>query len=142
MKSILLCEGKTDLILYSYYLNKVCGWESIDKKENRSFKKTLGSRLSSMKVDNPDTQQYAWYFRDDELVCMYAVGSKDNFTDALKHLAERGLIPKSKLGAYFSVISPNRTFDVGNKILESIPWEKYLGFHQTLHLLREMRIFP
>jgi hypothetical protein len=261
MKSIMLVEGKMDFILYSYYLSKVCGWESLDIKENKSRKKAIEIRLSSMKVDNPATQGYAWYFRNDDLLCVYAVGSKDNFDDALKQIAdinlktsaekfgkiavisdrddsnaearllrsimntlsdsniifndvlhntwnqsdgyesmgeifqisllplvipfeesgtieifllncrkelnegekvliedicrfvdeltesdyvkgnyltERGLIPKSKLSAYFSVVSPNRTFDVGNKLLESVPWEKYLEFQQTLHLLSEI----
>ena len=261
MKSIVLCEGKTDFILYSYYLSKVCGWESLDKKENRAYKKAIDNRLSKMKVDNADTQGFAWYFRGDDFLCIYAVGSKDNFADGLKqivdinlktsvekfskvavisdrddlraeesqikqitdsiaasniyfthvlhntwnesdeyesmgdvyriyllplvipfeeagtieifllncrkeindgektliedvcnfidelkensyiksnYLTERGLVPKSKLSAYFSVVSPNRTFDVGNKILESIPWEKYLEFQETLRLLSEI----
>ena len=35
MKSILLCEGKSDAILVSYYLNKVKGWEFYGKKDKR-----------------------------------------------------------------------------------------------------------
>jgi len=261
MKSIILCEGKTDFILYSYYLSKVCGWESLDKKENRSQKDKIHYRLSNMKIDNSDTQGFAWYFRGEDLLCIYAVGSKDSFADGLEqiadiniktseekfgkvavisdrddshaeneiiksvkaslskssirfrhilhntwneseeyeetgdvyhlallpliipfnesgtieifmlncrkeisegenaliesiyrfideiaendyvkrnYLSERGLIPKSKFSTYFSIISPNRTFDAGNKILESIPWEKYTEFQKTLRLLSEI----
>ena len=54
------------------------------------------------------------------------------------YLTERGIIPKAKLSAYFSVVSPNRTFDAGNRILESIPWEEYLSFNDTLQLLRDI----
>lgn len=91
MKSIILCEGKTDLILYSYYLSKVCGWESLDKIENRSRKKAIKNRLSNMKIDNAGTQDYAWYFRNDDILCIYAVGSKDSFTDGLKQIADINL---------------------------------------------------
>ena len=260
MRSIILCEGKTDAILYSYYLGKVCGWESLDKKENQARKKEIAKRLT-MQVDNSDTQEFYWYFRGDDILCIYAVGSKNNFADGVKqvvdineytsndkfnkiavisdrddirsenslikditdsfsnsnivfkqvnhnewnksdeyeymgetycmsllplvvpfeesgtietfllncrkeigegeqtlvgniysfidglmeneyirshYLFKRGLIPKSKLGTYFSIVSPGRTFDGYNKILESIPWEKYLEFRQSLKLLSEI----
>jgi len=259
MKSIILCEGKTDLILYSYYLNKLCGWQFIDI--NRAYKSKSKDRLLKMTINNRDTQEYNWYYRENDILCIYAVGSKYNFINALEeivllnlaasndnfdkvviisdrddsnseveiikniwtyfskssikfkhifhnkwnvsddyddsgnifrlallpliipfnesgtieifmlncrkeisdgentliediyrfidelaennyvksnYLQERGLIPKSKLSTYFSIVSPNRTFDVGNKILESIPWERYTEFHKTLHLLSEI----
>lgn len=257
MKNIILCEGKTDAILYSYYLIKVCGWKFIDE----SHKKTFENKLSKMNIDNAATQASDWYFHGDDILCIYTVGSKDNFADGLKqivdinlktsaekftkivvlsdrddscsedliikmikdsfsnsnikfkrvlhnewnkseeyenmgetydisvlplvipfeesgtietfmlncrkeinigenalilnvyhfidelikndyvknnYLSRRGFVPKAKLGVYFSVVSPNRTFDVGNKILESIPWEKYTEFQQTLQLLSEI----
>ena len=95
MKSIILCEGKTDAILYSYYLG----------------------------VEN---------------VCSFIDGLTENEYIKSNYLFKRGLIPKSKLGTYFSIVSPGRTFDGYNKILESIPWEKYLEFQQTLKLLSEI----
>ena len=72
-------------------------------------------------------------------VCYFIDGLSDNDYVKKNYLSSRGIIPKSKLSAYFSIVSPNRTFDVGNKILESIPWEKYLKFHQTLQPLNDLR---
>ena len=260
MKSIILCEGKTDLVLYSYYLIKVCGWKSLDEKENRTDKKRFLSRLSSFSVDY-DNQKFCWYFKNDDLLCIYAVGSNDLFAEGLQQIIEinmltsaenfekvvilsdrddeesepgiikaassvfnknniqftdithnswntsdeyddmgekkkitllplvipfdetgtietfllncrkeindnekslvesidkfineldkneyvhknymlqRGLKPKVKFGAYFALISPNKTFDEGNKVLISIPWEQYTGFHKVLGLLIEI----
>jgi|GEM_PF-2724656 len=30
MKSLILCEGKSDAILLSYYLGRTCGWSSVE----------------------------------------------------------------------------------------------------------------
>jgi|GEM_PF-419749 len=257
MKSIILCEGKTDLILFSYYLYKVCGWKSLDKKEHKADKKRLANRLSTMKTSY-DNQAYSWYFNNDDILCIYAVGSNslivdglqqiidinintssDNFEkivvisdrddemteekiirdigdtfnannirfgqilhnqwnvsneymnmeEALKisllpiiipfeetgtietfllncrkdinasekllvencnsfvneqdsnyyvhtqYLSQRGIKPKTKLGVYFAIVSPNRTYDEGSRILESVPWEEYVNFRDTFELL-------
>jgi hypothetical protein len=260
MKSIIICEGKTDLILYSYYLSKVSGWQSLKKKENRKLKDAIENRLSQMTIEN-DNQMCEWYYRGDDILCIYAVGSYSGISNGLSqitsflydssdekfdkvavvsdrddegvekellktisktfsekaisfiklthntwnssdefeiegknhkisvlplvipfnetgtietfllncrreinegegnlvdsandyinelvkdeyvrnnYLSSRGIIPKSKLGAYFSVVSPNKTFEKDNEILASIPWERYSTFHQTLHLLSEI----
>lgn len=55
-----------------------------------------------------------------------------------KYLNSRGIIPKAKFSAYFSVTSPNRTFDAGDKILKSIPWEEYTHTQQTFQLLSQL----
>lgn len=250
MKSIILCEGKTDLILLSYYLSKVIGFKSIDKKEYKEYKSRLKHKLNKFsKINN--NQDYSWYFRDeDNILCIYATGSNNNLINGLeqvidinmntstetfdkiviisdrddekveknitdeifkvfdknnikintllhnmwnesnkyktfgleeestikvlpliipfeetgtletfllncrktsneadkiviekgdlfieelnsnelvrtKYLNSRGNIPKVKLELYFSVVSPNSTFVEGDKILTSIPWEKY-----------------
>ena len=71
-------------------------------------------------------------------ICIFIDRLTENDYVKREYLSGRGIIPKAKLGAYFSVVSPNRTFDAGNKILESIPWENYQGFHQSLHLLSDI----
>jgi len=180
MKSIILCEGKTDLILFSYYLYKVCGWKSLDKKEHKADKKRLANRLSTMKTSY-DNQAYSWYFNNDDILCIYAVGSNSLIVDGLQqieetgtietfllncrkdinasekllvencnsfvneqdsnyyvhtqYLSQRGIKPKTKLGVYFAIVSPNRTYDEGSRILESVPWEEYVNFRDTFELL-------
>jgi hypothetical protein len=259
MKSIIICEGETDLVLYSYYLSAVCGWQSLDKKENRSLKNAFNKRITDMKVEG-NNQKFAWYYRNTDILCIYAVGSRNNISDGLNqiialyssseenfdkvvvvsdrdnegaekeilktisetfskkgivfaqmvhnhwnssdtieimgeyheilllpliipfdesgtietfllncrreisededklvdsaysyidelaeieyvhntYLPRRGLVPKSKLAAYFSVVSPDKVYAKEKKILEAIPWERYSTFHQTLHLLSEI----
>jgi len=68
MKSIIVCEGKTDLVLYSYYLAKVHGWKSLDKRENRLYMNSIEDRLSKMKIDDANNQEFAWYFRDGHIL--------------------------------------------------------------------------
>ena len=34
MNSVILCEGGTDAVLLSYYLNKVSGWEFCKKAQS------------------------------------------------------------------------------------------------------------
>ncbi len=256
MKSILICEGKTDLYLLSYYLGKVHGWESTETPENRNRYK---SRKNPVLKKATKEQKQEWYVlnddilalfssdgnsqienvfqniltqhkntsdepfekiviltdRDDELTesnlirsisrlcmeyeialhnelcnncwcsasyenngderemeillmiipfeetgtietfmlnCMAETESElvercRNFVDHLcdeengidyvrtNYLNSRGIIPKAKFSTYFSIVSPNRTFDAGDRILRSIPWEEYREMQETFHLL-------
>ena len=116
MKNIILCEGKTDAILLSYYLSKVCGWEFLDKKENRRFK----ARLSSMKIDNAGNQNFDWYFCDNDILCIYAVGSKDNFSDALEQVAAINLQTSSEKFSKVALISDRDDLYSESIILKAI----------------------
>ena len=37
MKSLILCEGKSDAILLSYYLGRTCGWSSAEPPKGFSI---------------------------------------------------------------------------------------------------------
>ncbi|WP_099191958.1 DUF3226 domain-containing protein [Tepidibacter mesophilus] len=78
MRSILLCEGKTDAIILSYYLGKVKGWNY-----HRDNKKKL-----NIPVRNKDTEEVNWYKLNDDLLSIWAVGGKDNFDYAISKIID------------------------------------------------------
>lgn len=65
---MILCEGKTDAILLSYYLEKTCGWT------HRNAPKSL-----AIKVDEIKGESAYWYRKEDESLLICGVGGKDNF---------------------------------------------------------------
>ena len=68
MIKVILCEGKTDAILLSYYLEKVSGWK-YSKKKPKNF---------TIKPDN-DNQSVNCYIKDSDQLLICAVGGKDGF---------------------------------------------------------------
>ena len=263
MKSVIICEGKSDSIFLSYYLSSLYNWKSVDCKDGKEWLRRNDNkqRLNTF-VDFSDKPACYWYYRDDDnILGIYPVKSNsnidkgidqifninlisnstaidkmviltdrddenvekriysllstklhernvtisgnirnnewirtfynkngetkefdillliipfettgtienflldclskrnsgeqnlvdlcDNFIEvALKedyikstYLSTRGIIPKAKFSAYFSITSPNRTFDAGDKILKSIPWEEYTHTQQTFQLLSQL----
>ena len=68
MNKLILCEGKTDAILLSYYLGKMEGWKFIKKGP------------SGLSIQQPnDNESISWYKRQDDYLLICGVGGKDNF---------------------------------------------------------------
>ena len=68
MKKLILCEGETDAILLSYYLEKVAGWVY-----SRKCPQGLSIRATAQ------NESVNWYKKDDDYLLICAVGGKDNF---------------------------------------------------------------
>jgi len=68
MNKLILCEGKTDAILLSYYLEKTCGWT------HRNAPKGL-----DIKADETKGESVYWYRKENESLLICGVGGKDNF---------------------------------------------------------------
>ena len=66
MNKIILCEGETDAILLSYYLDKVAGWKFCKK----------GPADIAIKTDT-SPQSANWYQKDEDRLLICAVGGKD-----------------------------------------------------------------
>lgn len=79
MKSILLCEGKSDAILVSYYLNKVKGWEFYGKKDKRKV---------IIPIRNNENEEANWYRLGDDILSIWGIGGQSN----LKYAIEQVLI--------------------------------------------------
>lgn len=65
MSKLILCEGKTDAILLSYYLEKVCGWT------HRNALKNLSIQADEMKGESA-----YWYKKDNETLLICGVGAR------------------------------------------------------------------
>lgn len=68
MKTLMLCEGKTDAILISYLLCKISGWNptQADKKMN-------------IVVSEKNNESAYWYARENDKLLICGVGGKDKF---------------------------------------------------------------
>ncbi len=69
MTRIIMCEGETDLILISYYLEKIKGWVYTGTPK--------GLTINFTKQENKAACNYQNSNKDELLIC--AVGGKDNF---------------------------------------------------------------
>lgn len=68
MNKLILCEGKTDAILLSYYLGKTVGWNFVKKGP------------SGLKIQpTNDNESISWYKKEDDYLLICGVGGKDNF---------------------------------------------------------------
>lgn len=68
MKTLILCEGKTDAILISYLLCKMSGWNP-----------TKADKKMSVIVSEKNNESAYWYVRDDDKLLICGVGGKDKF---------------------------------------------------------------
>lgn len=69
MNKLILCEGKTDAILLSYYLIHKCGWQ---------YSKSAPKGLK-LKEDTKRGESVSWYQKGDDYLLICAVGSKNQF---------------------------------------------------------------
>lgn len=69
MTRIIMCEGETDLILISYYLERVKGWKYTSTPK--------GLSINFTEQENKAACNYRNSKKDELLIC--AVGGKDNF---------------------------------------------------------------
>ena len=68
MNKIILCEGMTDAILLSYYLDKVAGWKYCRKPP----------KDIAIKEDHSRGESLNWYEKDSDRLLICGVGGKDN----------------------------------------------------------------
>lgn len=68
MNKLVLCEGKTDAILLSYYLEKTCGWTHRNAPESLNIK-----------VDEIRGESAFWYRKENDSLLICGVGGKNRF---------------------------------------------------------------
>lgn len=69
MKTLILCEGKTDAILISYLLCKISRWNP-----------TKADKKMSVAVSEKNNESAYWYERENDKLLICGVGGKDKFT--------------------------------------------------------------
>jgi len=77
MNKLILCEGKTDAIFLSYYLEHVCGW-------THKFPQKDIPKIFVIKADKIKGESVEWYRKDDDFLLICGVGGKDNFSGFIK----------------------------------------------------------
>ncbi len=82
MNKLILCEGKTDAILLSYYLEKVSGWKYSSKSP----------KGLNIKADEVRSESVSWYKNGEDFLLICAVGSKNNFKSFFEQKILRPLI--------------------------------------------------
>jgi len=94
MISLILCEGKTDAIFLSYYLEQVCSWTHKFPKENIPKEFTI-------KPNTKKGESAEWYRKADDFLLICGVGGKDNFGSFIKSK----IVPAMTDGNVFSKIA-------------------------------------
>ena len=84
MNKLILCEGKTDAILLSYYLEKTCGWT------HRNAPKGL-----NIKADETKGESIYWYRKENESLLICGVGGKDKFISFFRDKIQSTMIDSS-----------------------------------------------
>lgn len=93
MNKLILCEGETDAILLSYYLQRTCGWTFSEHSP-------VGMNIKAEKIRGESAN---WYRKNDDYLLICAVGSKYQF----QHFFEEKIAPplQSANTAAFSKIA-------------------------------------
>lgn len=86
MNKLILCEGKTDAILLSYYMGRVFGWKPVKAKERKKLLKGFDVQVAE------SNQNADWYRKDEDFLLICAVGGKDNFGNFYRDYIERPLM--------------------------------------------------
>lgn len=110
MKKIILCEGKSDAVLISYYLIKTNNWEFNSK-----------SKLKKLNFSN-ENESFDWYKREDDNLAIWGVGGKDNFEVALKKIYDLNFLASSPQEIFSSIviIADRDNLSINEKIHEFI----------------------
>lgn len=78
MPKLILCEGRTDAILISYYLAKTAGWLYLKNGNCKDF--------LTRKDDN---EELNWYRKNDESLCVWGCGGINNIPTKLNEVVDR-----------------------------------------------------
>ncbi|TDF96600.1 DUF3226 domain-containing protein [Paenibacillus piri] len=76
MKSIILCEGPTDAILISYYLNSTKKWEYYKGKKSPF----------SFPIRDSQCEEANWYTLGDDWLGIWGIGGNTNFEFAIREI--------------------------------------------------------
>lgn len=93
MNSIILCEGRTDAILLSYYLERVYGW-----KHSKKIPKPY------TKIEISKNQEANWYKKDDDYLIIFGVGGKDNFKNVIDMYLSQVLLNYSREDSFAKLV--------------------------------------
>ena len=96
MNNIILCEGKTDAILLSYYLGHTRNWRYTNKAP------------TTIPFRGADSEEGNWYKRNGSYLAIWAVGGQENFEYAINEVIKINKLANEKEKFYRIVILTDR----------------------------------
>ena len=121
MNAVILCEGKTDAILLSYYLGKMRGWQAGAKPP----------KWLEIKPAKNSSESVEWYQRGDDRLLICGVGGKDRFAEFFKEKILPPLIDSSAFSK-MAVVT-----DRDNRSSPEIVASIYSGFKKAITDIKE-----
>ena len=113
MKHLILCEGKTDAILLSYYLQATNQWV-FTKKQPKDL---------TIQVDDINGESLNWYQRGEDSLLICGVGGKDKFH---KFFREKIQDPQVKSDAFSKIaVIMDRDQDSESDLLRKVDRDFY-----------------
>jgi len=97
MISLILCEGKSDAVFLSYYLEKTAQWKIMKK----------GPKEFAINIDEGKGESAYWYRRGDEVLLICSVGGKTKF----KCFFDDKIIEAIKQTSFFTKVAIVRDSD-------------------------------
>lgn len=119
MRYAILCEGKTDAILLSYYMHKVYGWK-FDRNTERRVKLDLKNKKSGI---------VSWYKREGRELLIAGVGGKNCFDSPLESILEINKIDADEAFEKKVILSDRDKSEEDSTVLEEFNkiFNKYCG---------------
>ena len=88
MNKLILCEGKTDAVFISYYLEIVHGW-------THKFEHSRLQKAFKEGADRTRGESIEWYRKDEDYLLICAVGGRENFNKFIKNKILPAMIDSS-----------------------------------------------
>lgn len=83
MKSVVICEGNTDLTLIQYFMEKVHEWKHIKESDYRNFEEGMIHKIIK------ETKNIKWFQHDNgNIMCIIAAGGVSKITDKLQSVLD------------------------------------------------------
>lgn len=113
MNNILLCEGKTDAVLISYYLGRMYGWK-YEKNPPKPYKK----------LHLEENQNADWYKKDNSHLLIFAVGGKDNFEKVIYEYILEWLVEYKQEESFqkLVIVQDSDNYSINEIRLRNLEW--------------------
>lgn len=130
MKSIILCEGTTDLTLIQYFMEVVHGWKYIPRKNEKNEK--YDDKINDIKTAGK--QIIKWFHKDDNLMAIFSVDGVSKIINEFGRQIEFNSIQGVKLFDKIVLISDNDEAATINSFVSKINnvFKKYDGNAMSL----------
>lgn len=97
MKSVIICEGGTDLALIQYFMETTYHWLYIDQKDESQY-------LEIERIRKNKNQQVKWFKKDNDFLAIFSVGGVANIKNGLNKVVEMNKLMQPKDTTFQKII--------------------------------------